>query len=134
MVYQVNPTGSLAFITKERSMLFCLTVGVILYLLGYHWDSVSTGPVLIPYFRKTIKPPRFIFLICASPKSKKYPIGVMVSGAVANQLLGIGFAIYALILFFTYPSVPIQIVCLFVILAIVYFITHWLSEKYPYIE
>jgi hypothetical protein len=116
-----------------------LIVSAFVYFLGYRADSErmsATGP---SYFKKKISPPKFVFLICACPKSEKVPLGVMVVGGVVNQLLGIGWAICALI-FFVYPKlgstgmgqVAIQAVSLSLVLAGAYLIPYWLSKKYPF--
>jgi hypothetical protein len=118
-------------------MLFLLIMAIFLYVGGYRLDSVRADVAVPKYFRKNIRPPKFIFLICASPKSKKYPTGVMLTAGLASQLLGIGFAIDAFV-FHTNPETMIQIVVeivyLSIILAASYFIPYWLSQKYPYNE
>ena len=84
-------------------LLFLIILAIFFYIGGYLRDNVSADVVVPEFFRKNIRVPRFIFLICASPKSKKYPSGIMLTLGLISQLLGIGLAIYALV-FFAYPD------------------------------
>ena len=80
-------------------MQLFLALAIVVYLLGYNWDPVRPGKPPIPYLGQIIKPPEFVYWLCWSPRSVHYPRGVMLTGAVANQFLGIGLALYAFLFY-----------------------------------
>jgi hypothetical protein len=124
-------------------MLFFFVVAIFMYVMGYLGHNNARENLGAPgFFMKRIRVPKFIFLICAAPKLKKYPSGIMLTAGLISQLLGIGSAIYALV-FFAFPEaqnysglyeVVIEMVSLAGIIAVSYFIPYWLSKKYPYDE
>lgn len=123
-------------------MEFFFVLALFFYVAGHRVKEVRPEATVPRYFRKLIKPPRYIYLICASPKSNKHPIGVMLAAGLAAQILGIGCAFYALV-FFINPSaidslgmvkVVIQVVSLVLIVIASYGIPFWFVQKYPYQE
>jgi hypothetical protein len=118
-------------------------VAIFFYVGGYLRNNNVSMDVAVPgFFRKYIRVPKIIYLICASPKSNKYPSGIMLTVGLISQLFGIGLAIYGLV-FFAYPDaldylglfkVVIEIVSLTMILVLSYFIPYLLSKKFPYTE
>ncbi|MCG2786962.1 MAG: hypothetical protein L6461_17870 [Anaerolineae bacterium] len=123
-------------------MIFILSLAVFFYVAGYRLDSVRTEVVFPKYFREKIRPPKFFYLICASPKSNKHPVGVMFALGLASQLMGIGFAIFGLV-FYANPDLVIlsglnrvvaEMVSLCAVLLASYIISYWLAQKYPYNE
>ena len=112
------------------------------YIAGHRLSGIRPDATVPQYFRKLIKPPKFIYLICASPQSKKYPIGVMVTGGLAAQILGIGSAIYALA-FLVKPTamdelgmtkIILQVIGLIFVMIVSYAIPYLFVKKSPYNE
>lgn len=123
-------------------MEFFFILALFFYVAGHRVKVVRPDATVPQYFRKLIKPPRYIYLICASPKSNQHPAGVMLAAGLAAQILGIGCAFYALV-FFINPNamdnlgivkVVIEVVSLVLILIASYGVTFWFVQKYPYQE
>lgn len=122
-------------------MIFNLLLAIFFYVVGYRLDSVRAD-VFPKYFRKKIRPPKLFYLICASPKSNRHPVGVMFALGLANQLMGIGLAIFGLV-YYANPDLVMlsglnrviaEMVSLGAVLLASYVIPYWLAQKYPYNE
>lgn len=114
-------------------MQLFLGLGIIIYLIGYHWDPVRPGVAPIRYLGTIIKPPEFVYWLCWSPRSVHYPKGVMLTGAVCNQFLGIALVLFAFLLYGN-PEIGIQIAGFLFLMIPAYAIPYWLSRRYPYSE
>jgi hypothetical protein len=123
-------------------MWVLFVVAITLYVTGYtSWGSDHTDGVAPKFLKTLIRPPAFIFWICARPKLKKYPAGVMWSSGLLNQLLGLGVLILGVV-FHANPNflaelgrgkVLIELACLALIAVFSVITVHRFTKKYPYI-
>ena len=111
-------------------LIILIVTALVAYFGGYFADQMREGANIPKYFKQLVKPPKYLFLICGAPRSEKYPAGIMVAGALANQLLGIGTAIYAVIFYYTNQTTTTFLLSLGIILITAYSIPYLLSRKY----
>jgi hypothetical protein len=109
-----------------------LVLGVSSWLLGFFRAGFAReeGPLFV---RSFIRPPFLIYLLCGFPRATNIPKGVIATGSVGSQLLGILLIAYSIV--FNYPSnqnIFIHALILFILPSSILLLCWALYKRFPY--
>jgi hypothetical protein len=113
-------------------LLIYILAGTFIWYKGYR-NPFHTPPNLgIKYLTRLICPPIVLFFLCGSPKSSKYPEGVMTAWVFSIQFFGIGLLIQAIIFLLLRQNAMYRYMGLLVTIGLVYGYTYWLTKTNTY--
>ncbi|MCZ2290049.1 MAG: hypothetical protein LC138_14545 [Anaerolineales bacterium] len=107
-------------------------LAIFLWLGGYFMTArkMSDTGLLSDNLEKIISPPKWLYYLCGTPVSNKYPRGTMRVAAFGVQFGGIALGIYAIWLGIWKPSVPDSMIGLAFSTFFTYITTIYVSKNY----
>ena len=107
-------------------------LGILGWVKGFTNSDHVPKDVTLKFLVTAIRPPKIFYWLCGSPRSKKYPKGIMTAWAFLAQFLGVGLLLHTLFyLFLAQNLIDILLSLLFIITTGLGF-TYWLTKQRAY--